>query len=113
MGRKKIEIQSIDDERTRRVTFKKRRIGLLKKCMQLSILAKAVVQLKIYNPEDGSLFEYSTNGSGDFDTILPQSKAVKQYAKFTDKQYDLVEYLEEKITKHGNLNFFFNNQESA
>ena len=33
MGRKKIQIEKIDDERIRRVTFKKRRIGLLKKAI--------------------------------------------------------------------------------
>ena len=33
MGRKKIEIKRIDEERIRRVTFKKRRIGLLKKAI--------------------------------------------------------------------------------
>jgi uncharacterized protein YlzI (FlbEa/FlbD family) len=33
MGRKKIIIKEIEDERVRRVTFKKRRIGLLKKAI--------------------------------------------------------------------------------
>ena len=62
MGRKKIEIKRIDDERIRRVTFKKRRIGLLKKAIQLSKLTDAVIELKIYQREDQSLIEYfSTN----------------------------------------------------
>jgi len=52
MGRKKIQIEHIKDERTRRVTFKKRRIGLLKKAIQLSKLTGARVELKIYNPTD-------------------------------------------------------------
>jgi len=58
MGRKKIEIIRIDDERTRRVTFKKRRLGLLKKAIQLSTLTDAVIELKIYQEEDQSLIEY-------------------------------------------------------
>jgi len=33
MGRKKIQIKLIQDERIKRVTFKKRRIGLLKKAI--------------------------------------------------------------------------------
>lgn len=33
MGRKKIEIEKIEDERIRRVCFKKRRIGLFKKAI--------------------------------------------------------------------------------
>jgi hypothetical protein len=33
MGRKKLQIENVDDERVRRVMFKKRRVGLLKKAM--------------------------------------------------------------------------------
>ena len=33
MGRKKIEIEPIEDDRVRRVCFKKRRIGLFKKAL--------------------------------------------------------------------------------
>jgi len=52
MGRKKIEIERISDDRIRRVTFKKRRIGLLKKAIQLSKLSDAKIVLKIYHNED-------------------------------------------------------------
>ena len=48
MGRKKIEMDRIEDDRVRRVTFKKRRVGLLKKAMQLSKLTDAKIELKIY-----------------------------------------------------------------
>jgi len=48
MGRKKIEMERIEDDRVRRVTFKKRRVGLLKKAMQLSKLTDAKIELKIY-----------------------------------------------------------------
>ena len=41
MGRKKIKIALIDDERIKKVTLKKRRIGLLKKAIQLSKLTEA------------------------------------------------------------------------
>ena len=52
MGRKKINIELISDDRTNRVTFKKRRLGLLKKAMQLSLLTDAKMVIKIYNPQD-------------------------------------------------------------
>jgi len=52
MGRRKIQIESIEDERIRRVTFKKRRIGLLKKAIQLSKLTNAIVEMRVYQPED-------------------------------------------------------------
>ena len=48
MGRKKLQIENVDDERVRRVMFKKRRVGLLKKAMQLSKLTNAMVDLRIY-----------------------------------------------------------------
>ena len=52
MGRKKISIQYIDDDKIRHVTLKKRRLGLLKKAMQLSKLTGAKIQLKVYHAED-------------------------------------------------------------
>lgn len=61
MGRKKIEIQPIDDERVRRVCFKKRRIGLFKKAIQLSKLTGCKISLRIWNDEDNSLMEYDSN----------------------------------------------------
>ena len=43
MGRKKIAMEQITNEKIKRVTFKKRRIGLLKKAIQLSKLTGAIV----------------------------------------------------------------------
>ena len=58
MGRKKIEMKRVDNDKIRRVTFKKRRIGVLKKAMELSLLTGAAVMIKIYQKEDDSLIEY-------------------------------------------------------
>lgn len=52
MGRKKINIELISDDRIKRVTFKKTILGLLKKAMQLSLLTDARMVIKIYNPQD-------------------------------------------------------------
>ena len=52
MGKKSILIEQIADERIRRVCFKKRRIGLIKKAIQLSKLTDARVMLKVYHKED-------------------------------------------------------------
>jgi len=49
MGRKKIEMKIVDNDKIRLVTFKKRRIGLLKKSIELSLLTDAIVMLKIFN----------------------------------------------------------------
>ena len=66
MGRKKIEMDRIEDDRVRRVTFKKRRVGLLKKAMQLSKLTDAKIVLKIYHEEEESLLEYYSHSESDF-----------------------------------------------
>lgn len=58
MGKKSILIEKIADERVRRVCFKKRRIGLMKKAIQLSKLSGCEIELKIYNTEDESLLHY-------------------------------------------------------
>jgi hypothetical protein len=79
MGRRKIEIEEIANERVRRVTFKKRRIGLLKKAIQLSKLTNAQVILKIYDPEDKTLIEYISNENDDINTISQSSPLVGEY----------------------------------
>lgn len=57
MGRKKITIRPITDERNRHVTFNKRKSGLIKKAMELSILCNCQISLVIFNAEN-QLFEY-------------------------------------------------------
>lgn len=101
MGRKKIEIEKIVDDRIRRVTFKKRRIGLLKKAIQLSKLTDAKVMLKVYHNEDESLIEYFSHDISDFEGIKKDSPQVFEYSKFFNKHYNLVARLEEKVTRHG------------
>lgn len=61
MGRNKVEIMPIEDQRSRRITFKKRRFGLLKKVMQLATLSNCNIELRVYNNEDSSLLEYVHN----------------------------------------------------
>ena len=90
MGRKKIEIRRIDDDRIRRVTFKKRRIGLLKKAIQLSKLTDAIVMLKVYHKEDDSLIEYYSHTEDDFNNITKTSGKIQEYSKFFNKHYSLV-----------------------
>lgn len=102
MGRRKIAIQKINDERIRRVTFKKRRIGLLKKAIQLSKLTDACIELRIYNPKDQSLIEYFSNKDDELNLIKKDSPFILEYSKFYNKHYDLVNKIEESVTKHGN-----------
>ena len=66
MGRKKIIIEPIPEERNRQVTFMKRKAGLLKKAMELSILCQCEVSVIIFSQQD-KLFEYASN---DMDKML-------------------------------------------
>lgn len=58
MGRSKIVIQPITNERNRQATFTKRKNGLLKKAMELSILCSCEVVLLVVS--DNKLYEYSS-----------------------------------------------------
>lgn len=62
MGRKKIAIKRITDERVRKVTFSKRKGGLVKKAMELSLLCDCEIGLVIFTPKpDQKLYKYATN----------------------------------------------------
>lgn len=60
--------------------------------------------MKVYNPEDFSLIELSTQNEDDLIKISCNSDNVQEYAKFTNTNYNIVVGLEEQITKHGHLN---------
>ncbi|WWC89800.1 uncharacterized protein L201_004726 [Kwoniella dendrophila CBS 6074] len=59
MGRKKIEIRPLVDERNRNVTFLKRKAGLMKKAWELSVLCGADVNIIIFNAA-GKAYEFSS-----------------------------------------------------
>ncbi|XP_026122474.1 myocyte-specific enhancer factor 2A isoform X1 [Carassius auratus] len=66
MGRKKIQITRIMDERNRQVTFTKRKFGLMKKAYELSVLCDCEIALIIFN-RSNKLFQYA---STDMDKVL-------------------------------------------
>ncbi|CAL9695599.1 unnamed protein product [Knipowitschia caucasica] len=66
MGRKKITISRILDQRNRQVTFTKRKFGLMKKAYELSVLCDCEIALIIFNSTN-RLFQYA---STDMDKVL-------------------------------------------
>ncbi|KAJ8355608.1 hypothetical protein SKAU_G00184020 [Synaphobranchus kaupii] len=66
MGRKKIQISQIMDQRNRQVTFTKRKFGLMKKAYELSVLCDCEIALIIFNGAN-RLFQYA---STDMDKVL-------------------------------------------
>ncbi|KAL6715816.1 resistance to lethality of mkk1p386 overexpression [Lecanora helva] len=66
MGRRKIEIKAIKDDRNRSVTFLKRKGGLFKKAHELSVLCSVDVAVIIFG-HNKKLYEYS---SGDIQETI-------------------------------------------
>ncbi|CAF1215535.1 unnamed protein product [Adineta steineri] len=92
MGRKKINITRIIDERTRQVTFTKRKFGLMKKAYELSVLCGCEIALMIFNSND-RLFQYA---SSDMDKVL------LKYADYNEPHesctnVDIIDILNKKV----------------
>lgn len=69
MGRKKIAIAPISDERNRAVTFLKRKSGLLKKAYELSTLCSCSIGL-LLRSESGRLTLYASHGQPEFVSLI-------------------------------------------
>ncbi|XP_051923406.1 myocyte enhancer factor 2cb isoform X24 [Hippocampus zosterae] len=96
MGRKKIQITRIMDERNRQVTFTKRKFGLMKKAYELSVLCDCEIALIIFNSTN-KLFQYA---STDMDKVL------LKYTEYNEPHEsrtnsDIVEALKKKENKGG------------
>ena len=83
MGRKKIKIARINDERSRHATFAKRKNGLVKKAIELSILCDCEIALVIFNSQ-GKLTQYS---SGNIDQTLSKFIDEKPMEAYTNDTY--------------------------
>ena len=74
MGRRKIDIVRIENERHRQVTFTKRKSGLLKKATELAILCDAQVAVMIFN-QNQKLSVYSS---------VSMEQMMKQYRDYNE-----------------------------
>ncbi|CAH8435579.1 unnamed protein product [Schistosoma rodhaini] len=83
MGRKKIEIKFIKDEKNRLVTFAKRKSGLFKKAYELSVLCECEIALLVFT----------------------RSNRLYQYASVT------VEHALQRLKKHHRANEFLSNSD--
>lgn len=98
MGRKKIQISRITDERNRQVTFTKRKFGLMKKAYELSVLCNCEIALIIFN-NSNRLFQYA---SSDMDKVL------LKYTEYSEPHEsrtnsDIQEALNKKEQRNGGL----------
>jgi len=83
MGRNKIVIQPITNERNRQATFTKRKNGLVKKAMELSILCGCDVALLVVL--NNKLFEYS---SKDLNSIISEYNVLERNQPLSNDDYD-------------------------
>ena len=60
MVKGKIEVTRIANPDSRLKCFKKRRLGIIKKAMQLELMTGCTINLQIINNEDNSLFSYGS-----------------------------------------------------
>ncbi|KAK3764694.1 hypothetical protein RRG08_019896 [Elysia crispata] len=98
MGRKKIQIARINDERNRQVTFTKRKFGLMKKAYELSVLCDCEIALIIFT-SNNKLYQYA---SSDMDKVL------LKYTEYNDSvvsqtNKDIVDMLNKKDSKGNDL----------
>ena len=65
MGRNKITIERITNDRNRIATFNKRRVGLIKKAMELSILCGCDISMIIFGIQGNNTVIKYNSVSGD------------------------------------------------
>ena len=86
MGRRKIEIVRIENERHRQVTFTKRKGGLIKKATELAILCDAEVAVVIFGANQ-KLTMYSSGNVDEIMTKYSQHKADPHNEIITTEDY--------------------------
>ena len=95
MGKKKIEVVAkITDKNSRKVTYTKRKKGLIKKAMELSILCEQNIFLAILDKETDKLVIYTS--SPQFDVvevanIYPQLANRDNHEHYVNEDYELFE----------------------
>lgn len=72
MARGKVQMRRIENPVHRQVTFCKRRMGLLKKAKELSVLCDADIGVIVVSPH-GKIYDLATNGFVYLFCLLMQS----------------------------------------
>ncbi|CAH6721853.1 hypothetical protein CLIB1444_07S03928 [[Candida] jaroonii] len=90
MGRRKIEIQPLTDDRNRTVTFVKRKAGLFKKAHELSVLCQVDLAIIIVG-NNNKLYEFSSVDTNElikaYQTTKPhESKSPANYGNYKKKK---------------------------
>lgn len=82
MGRRKIDIEPLTDERNRTVTFVKRKTGLFKKAHELAVLCQVDLAVIIIGPQN-KVYEFS---SIDTDSLLTNFQNLRKKTQDEDSE---------------------------
>lgn len=89
MGRNKIKIQKIENDRMRVVTFNKRKKGLIKKTMELSLLCDINILLCISEGNNKcTIYESSNDYIGFINSHIISKEALKKNSFLSNKDFD-------------------------
>lgn len=86
MGRRKIQISKLEDEKNRQATFYKRKLGLIKKAAELAVLCDLRLYLTFTDPH-GNVVKYMTEPESQ---LLPYFERLEQRVDvytFTSEDY--------------------------
>lgn len=84
MGRNKIKIEKIENERIRQVTFYKRKRGLLKKSMELSVLCEAKIFMCVLEKDKMMIYSSDTATTPMMENYLTSTQIQKEYYSNVD-----------------------------
>jgi len=93
----KISVSKIQNERTRNITFSKRKSGLIKKAMELSILCDCEISLVVFSKENGALSTLHEYSSCDPRVIL------EKYCSVSHLSHE--KYLNEDVRTHHKFSY--------
>ncbi|XP_042455057.1 agamous-like MADS-box protein AGL80 [Zingiber officinale] len=99
MGRKKVKLAWITNDATRRVTFEKRKKGLVKKVSELATLCGVEACLVVYGPQDAAEAEPevwpSPAGTARVATRFNSMPEMYRWRKMTDQE----DFLRQRVAK--------------
>ena len=79
MGRNKIKIEKIENTRIRQITYFKRKRGLIKKAMELSVLCESKVMLCVLEKNEKiTLYMSENNSINDFKDYWQNKNIAKE-----------------------------------
>ena len=88
MGKRKLEkIERIENDNTRKVTYGKRKKGLLKKAIELSKLCDQEIFIFIHDKEKQRMVHYASNESNNLLNVFNQ-KLFREF--YSNKDYELL-----------------------